>query len=99
MKLYYSPGACSLSPHIVAREAGIAVDLKKVDLKTKTLAEGGADVPGDQRQGLRAGARLDDGSAAHRGAGDRAVPGRPETGIRALRRRRARWTATACRSG
>ena len=42
MKLYYSPGACSLSPHIVAREAGIAVDLKKVDLKTKTLAEGGA---------------------------------------------------------
>lgn len=42
MKLYYSPGACSLSPHIVAREAGIAVDLKKVDLKTKTLAEGGS---------------------------------------------------------
>ena len=41
MKLYYSPGACSLSPHIVAREAGIAVDLKKVDLKSKTLAEGG----------------------------------------------------------
>ena len=42
MKLYYSPGACSLSPHIVACEAGIAVDLKKVDLKTKTLADGGA---------------------------------------------------------
>jgi glutathione S-transferase len=42
MKLYYSPGACSLSPHIVAREAGIAIDLKKVDLKTKTLAEGGS---------------------------------------------------------
>ncbi len=42
MKLYYSPGACSLSPHIVAREAGIPVDLQKVDLKTKTLADGGA---------------------------------------------------------
>ena len=42
MKLYYSPGACSLSPHIVAREAGIAVDLTKVDLKAKTLAEGGS---------------------------------------------------------
>ena len=32
MKLYYSPGACSLAPHIVAREAGIAIDLAKVDL-------------------------------------------------------------------
>ena len=32
MKLYYSPGACSLSPHIVAREAGIPVELEKVDL-------------------------------------------------------------------
>ena len=42
MKLYYAPGACSLSPHIVAREAGIPVELKKVDLKTKTLAEGGS---------------------------------------------------------
>ena len=41
MKLYYSPGACSLSPHIVAREAGIAIDLQKVDLKTKQLAAGG----------------------------------------------------------
>ena len=32
MKLYYSPGACSLSPHIVAEEAGIPLDLEKVDL-------------------------------------------------------------------
>lgn len=35
MKLYYSPGACSLAPHIAMREAGIAVDLQKVDLKAK----------------------------------------------------------------
>src|SRR5206468_13135694 len=35
MKLYYSPGACSLSPHIVLREAGIQADLEQVDLKTK----------------------------------------------------------------
>ena len=41
MKLYYSPGACSLSPHIVSREAGIAVELKKVNLKDKTLDAGG----------------------------------------------------------
>ncbi|HYZ26084.1 MAG TPA: glutathione S-transferase, partial [Geminicoccaceae bacterium] len=32
MKLYYAPGACSLSPHIVAREAGVALDLERVDL-------------------------------------------------------------------
>lgn len=41
MKLYYSPGACSLSPHIVAREAGIEVDLVKVDLKARKLEDGG----------------------------------------------------------
>ncbi len=41
MKLYYSPGACSLSPHIVANEAGIPLDLVKVDTKTKTVAREG----------------------------------------------------------
>ena len=41
MKLYYSPGACSLSPHIVSREAGLTVDLKKVNLKDKTIDGGG----------------------------------------------------------
>ena len=42
MKLYYSPGACSLSPHIVSRELGIPVELKKVNTKDKTI-EGGGD--------------------------------------------------------
>jgi glutathione S-transferase len=42
MKLYYAPGVCSLSPHIVAREAGIPLELKKVDTKTKAI-EGGGD--------------------------------------------------------
>jgi glutathione S-transferase len=36
MKLFYMPGACSLAPHIVAKEAGIDLELVKVDGKTKT---------------------------------------------------------------
>lgn len=40
MKLYYSPGACSLSPHIVALEAGIALQLEKVDGKAKRTESG-----------------------------------------------------------
>ena len=36
MKLFYMPGACSLAPHIVAKEAGINLELVKVDGKTKT---------------------------------------------------------------
>jgi glutathione S-transferase len=40
MKLYYSPGACSLSPHIALREAGLSFDLVKKDLHSQTLADG-----------------------------------------------------------
>jgi glutathione S-transferase len=40
MKLYYSPGACSLAAHIVAIEGGLDVALEKVDLKTHRT-EGG----------------------------------------------------------
>ncbi len=42
MKLYYSPGACSLSPHIVACEAELPIELVKVDLQSK-LTETGED--------------------------------------------------------
>ncbi len=40
MKLYYSPGACSLSPHIALREAGLKFDLVRVDLATKRTEAG-----------------------------------------------------------
>lgn len=40
MKLFYSPGACSLSPHIVLREAGVSFDLVRVDLKAKKTDKG-----------------------------------------------------------
>jgi glutathione S-transferase len=41
MKLYYMPGACSLSPHIILNEAGLAFDKVKVDGKTKAMDAGG----------------------------------------------------------
>jgi glutathione S-transferase len=40
MKLFYSPGACSMAPHIVAREAGIALELVKVDIPNKKTEDG-----------------------------------------------------------
>ncbi|MDP1899478.1 MAG: glutathione transferase GstA [Rubrivivax sp.] len=40
MKLYFSPGACSLAVHIALRETGTPFDLAKVDLTTHTLADG-----------------------------------------------------------
>src|ERR1041384_3229057 len=40
MKLYYSPGACSLSPHIALHEAGLAHELVRVDLKAKKTEKG-----------------------------------------------------------
>lgn len=42
MKLYYAPGACSMSPHIVLNEVGFHYELERVDLKTK-ITESGKD--------------------------------------------------------
>jgi glutathione S-transferase len=39
MKLYYTPGTCALSPHIVLSEAGLPHTLAKVNLRTKTVDE------------------------------------------------------------
>ena len=40
MKLYYSPGACSLASHIALCEAGVKFELVKAALQTHTLADG-----------------------------------------------------------
>ena len=40
MKLYYAPGACSLSPHIALLEAGLPYELVKVDVRAKKLENG-----------------------------------------------------------
>ena len=40
MKLYYTPGACSLAPHIVLCESGLSYTLERVDLRNKTIADG-----------------------------------------------------------
>jgi glutathione S-transferase len=41
MKLYYSPGACSQAPHILLHQIGLHHHATRVDLKAKTLQDGG----------------------------------------------------------
>lgn len=62
MKLFHAPGACSLAVHIAAREAGIALELVKVDLATHRLVEGGGDYRDINPRGYVPALRFDDGS-------------------------------------
>ena len=79
MKLYYMPGACSLSPHIVLNEAGLAFDKVKVDGKTKAT-DGGGDYRHVNPLGYVPLLELDDGTRITEGPGHRAVHRRQGAG-------------------
>ncbi|HVJ62478.1 MAG TPA: glutathione transferase GstA [Tahibacter sp.] len=66
MKLYFSPGACSLSPHIVLRELGIDFTPVKVDLGTKKTADG-ADFKAINPKGYVPAIELDNGQVLTEG--------------------------------
>lgn len=61
MKLFYKAGTCSLSPHIVLREAGLDFTVEKVDLRQKKT-ESGADYLAINPKGQVPALVLDDGS-------------------------------------
>jgi glutathione S-transferase len=67
MKLYYSPGACSLSPHIVLRETGANFELERVDLGAGKTA-GGADFKKINPKGYVPVLQLDSGEVLTEGA-------------------------------
>jgi glutathione S-transferase len=67
MKLYYSPGACSLHPHITLCETGVAFELERVNLASHKLSDG-SDYYKVNPKGYVPALRLDDGSLLTEGA-------------------------------
>lgn len=62
MTLYYSPGACSLAAHIALREAGVPLELIRVDLASKTIAGTGASYLAVNPMGQVPALELEDGT-------------------------------------
>lgn len=60
MKLYISPGVCSLAPHIALIAAGLPFSLERVNMKTKAIASGG-DFRDINDKGALPALQLDDG--------------------------------------
>jgi glutathione S-transferase len=67
MKLYFFPSACSFSPHIALREAGLVFELVKVDLKTGKIAADGSDFARINPKGYVPALELDDGNVLTEG--------------------------------
>jgi glutathione S-transferase len=93
MKLYYTPGACSLSPHIVLREAGFKFDLERIDLANKKVVENGADYLPINPKGQVPVLVLDDGDKLTEGPAivQYIADQKPETGLAPANGTRSRY--------
>jgi glutathione S-transferase len=97
MKLYYSPGACSLSPHIVLNETGLPYEAVLASTKTKKLQDG-TDYYTINSKGYVPTLELDDGTRLTEARRSSSTsPTRCPR--RSSRRPPARCRATGCRSG